>query len=571
MTSFHPRHDNSTSSEQSPMNKTSLTSVPIGVFRAGLTLVEIMIALTMTLVVLGAMMTAFQFASEQMQMGRGVMEMANRLRSGEELLRSDLANLTVDPRPYTETTNPNGYFEIVEGPHRDLNFPLTAQDTVAPAGQWDFDGFGTHLIRDTNSNSVPDPIDAQLTGGPDVNMDNIDDDFDPNFAGNSFRGDHDDIWMGTVRAKGQPFRGRYIPPDTTAPIVTVPSTTEATIDFPNFSINEINVIESPLAEIIWWSDYQDTNSNYIADFQSESVTVYRRVRLIRPDLTLPAFQTQTLAMQYLATTDISARIVIVNQTAPAVTYFQVVANDIKDLTIRENRFCHHPIVGTSAGFPQFLNRGTLWGLRSADYVVGATSVNIEPNGNDILLTDVAAFDLKVYSPNASIGVTDGVTVEPHDIGYVSIPAANKAPIGGYVDLGHSGGGWFGGLATSRSRLTYQFRFDLPAAPQLTGLMDTVYDTWTPHYESDGIDQDAFLGDTTGFDQGTNGVNDVGAIENPVSHAIETGTPAPDDDAERETRPPYPFPIRGIKATIRLVEPNTKQIHQSSVIHSYVPE
>ena len=38
--------------------------------RRGLTLIEIMIALTMTLIVLGAMMQAFQYASGQMQMGR---------------------------------------------------------------------------------------------------------------------------------------------------------------------------------------------------------------------------------------------------------------------------------------------------------------------------------------------------------------------------------------------------------------------------------------------------------------------------------------------------------------------
>ncbi len=87
--------------------------------RRGLTLIEIMIALTMTLIVLGAMMQAFQYASGQMQMGRATMEMANRLRSAEELLRSDLKNLTVEPRPYTGVANPNGYFEIIDGSMRD--------------------------------------------------------------------------------------------------------------------------------------------------------------------------------------------------------------------------------------------------------------------------------------------------------------------------------------------------------------------------------------------------------------------------------------------------------------------
>jgi hypothetical protein len=117
-------------------------------------------------------------------------------------------------------------------------------------------------------------------------------------------------------------------------------------------------------------------------------------------------------------------------------------------------------------------------------------------------------------------------------------------------------------------LSYQYRIDkgtsAPNAIHRLGLFETVYDTWTPLYESDGLNQD---GDMTGgspsvaiIDEGTNGINDAGG-----------GTAAPDDDGERETRPPYPFPVRGIKATIRLVEKNTKQIHQSSVIHSYVPE
>ena len=85
-------------------------------------------------------------------------------------------------------------------------------------------------------------------------------------------------------------------------------------------------------------------------------------------------------------------------------------------------------------------------------------------------------------------------------------------------------------------------------------MTNVWDTWTPEYESDGLDQD--LDDED--DQGTNGVNDGG------SNVI-------DDPAERETIPPYTQPIRGMKVTLRLVEKGTKQVHQISIIHSFVPE
>ncbi len=93
----------------------SPTSARTSLRRRGLSLIEIMIALTMTLIVLGAMMTAFQYASAEMQSGRALMELANRARTAESLLRSDLAHLTVEPRPYAQTSNPPGFFEYIEG------------------------------------------------------------------------------------------------------------------------------------------------------------------------------------------------------------------------------------------------------------------------------------------------------------------------------------------------------------------------------------------------------------------------------------------------------------------------
>lgn len=531
---------------------TSSRTRPSLATRRGLSLIEIMIALTMTLIVLGAMMTAFQFASQQMQLGRAVMEMANRLRAAEEVLRNDVSNLTVEPRPYTESTIPNGYNEIVEGPLRDLRYPLTAIDSVAPVGF--LDG-----IRDTDGDTIPDPIDVDTTGGFDTNGNGVDDRFDPTIAGNSYKGDYDDVWMGTVRSEDQPFRGRYIAPNGTFTIGTnVYNGLDPTAGF------STDVIESPLAEICWWTAYTDINGNETDDFVGESIKVYRRVLLIRPGLNLPTFGTFGEALSYLATTDISAR--VVTFTDGATTLHRVVANDIKDLANRQNRYCHAAygnVFSTTYGAPRrLLDRSKLWDLRSADYVVNGAVVSLEYNGNDIMLTDVVSFDLKVYSPNALVDVAGGVAVEPGDIGFVST-SGSATGLGAFVDLGHTGGGWFGGFATGLSQLTYQYRLDLSAPPiEIVGLMETAYDTWTPLYESDGLNQD---GDDDGgapaaalIDEGTNGIDNG-------------GTAAPDDDLERETRPPYPYPVRGIKVTIRLIEKNTKQIHQSSVIHSYVPE
>ena len=153
-----------------------------------------------------------------------------------------------------------------------------------------------------------------------------------------------------------------------------------------------------------------------------------------------------------------------------------------------------------------------------------------------MLTDVVSFDMKLYSPNAGVAVAGGVTVEPSDIGYAFV-SGTATGLGAFVDLGYidalPGLGWFEGYSTSLSQLTYQYRLDLfPGAPvEVVGLMETVYDTWTPIYESDGLNQD---GDNDGgspaaplIDEGTNGLDNGGPA-------------APDDDSERETRPPYPF-------------------------------
>ena len=85
-----------------------------------------------------------------------------------------------------------------------------------------------------------------------------------------------------------------------------------------------------------------------------------------------------------------------------------------------------------------------------------------------------------------------------------------------------------------------------------------FDTWSYHYEHDGLDQDKQIGDTHGPDQGTNGFDD-------------DGNGIVDDVGERETSPPYPVPLRGIKIRIRCYEPDSRQVHEISIIHSFVPE
>lgn len=562
--------------------------------RSALTLIEILIALTMTLIVLGAMMTAFQWASVEMQNRRATLEMANRLRLAEERLRLDLESVTVDPRPYTDSTNPNGFWEYVEGPRRDSFQPFTADDS-------DSDGIRDRAAVDANNNGQIGDGEFTPTSYYPVPVA-----FDPDAVGNTHNGDIDDMWAATIRARNRPFRGRIITPNG-----TIGSTSYQTIVHPAGGTAPVSTIESPLAEVVWWTNHNDLDGDYALDLD-ETVTVYRRQLLIVPPSTvLPIFLSSEAAAEYLAATDISARITTFVDTGT--TFYQITPNTTKELAHRGTRFGRQPATGTAASvFPFPIRRSTLFAQRAGEYsrtsgfdlsgTNGVTEsvdgVAINYNGSDIMLTDVASFDIKVYSPNAMVASAGGlnVLVEPSDGGFTHgsnratlgvgaaqqrMKATDLISLGSFVDLGHFGGTvaaltsdatatpaissltpgevWFSGMPLERSQLAYQYLGDLfPTAASrpavINGLTSLVYDSWTPVYESDGVDQD---GSGT-VDQATNGVDDGG----PAS---------PDDSTELETTPPYPVPVRGIKVSIRLIEKGTKQVHQASIVHSYVPE
>ncbi len=456
----------------------------IGV-RSGLTLIEIMIALTMTLIVLGAMMIAFQYASKEISRGRAVIEMSNQLRSVQELIRNDLNGLTVDPRPHTQTASAEGYFELIEGPSRDQLNAVTVTD--------------------------------------------------------NYLGDVDDILAFTSRSASRPFRGRLQNAGTVPAGVPVLSN----------SVGQAYIQESSVSEIVWSTDWADRDTDSLVDYD-ETVSVLRRTLLIRPDLgfvsipELPGPAENILAaQQFFATNDISCR--WIDSDGNGIRDL-IVANTLADLAKRENRYAHNSVV-----FPHVIGRPHLsadptFGFRMAD--IDAAAV-LTLTGNDVVLTDNCSFDFKVYSPNSGICEVSNLILDPNDPGFDEASATLPVfAVGGYVDLNHGtdpitslangSTGWFSATPHLKSQLF---------AP------DMVYDTWSPHYEHDGVNQD---GDLLA-DEGTNGVNNGG------------GGAGVDDNDERETMPPYAQPLRGIKLSIRMVEKNTKQVRQTSVIHSFVPE
>ena len=79
-----------------------------------------------------------------------------------------------------------------------------------------------------------------------------------------------------------------------------------------------------------------------------------------------------------------------------------------------------------------------------------------------------------------------------------------------------------------------------------------YDTWSMHYEFNGVDDDL----DALIDEGTNGLDD-------------NNDGLPDDIGEFETSPPYPVPLRGIEVRIRCYEPSSKQVRQTTIRHTFI--
>ena len=609
--------------------------------RQGLSLVEVLVAMTMTLIVLGVMARAFNFASIEMSKGRAGLEMTNRLRSVQTLFRKDLRRLTVEAKPYFDLTEqPKGYFELVEGPRTDVN----AQ------------------------------IDAAAT--PTINE---------NTLNNLAVGDYDDVWAGTIKTESRPFKGRLEQTD-----LTVTATPPV--------IFNTTVQKSKFAEVVWFATFQDVDGNGVAEtVDGDFIRLYRRQLLIDPTNPLLLAEIPKINARIAATAP-AARLGLVNQffrnndfsvrvtqfiDGAGNTSFALTPNTLEGLAIRGNRFCH---VNPSAAFPltPFANlpnppNQDLPQTRTLNVLLLAQ--RLASNEEDLMLTGCLGFDLKVFSPDAKsvvqfapVVTTGGTTAyqvndyaKPSDIGGAVLSQANIAggapmlvedsfdgipgndatfltslPLmtgwtsleGEYVDLGAGNGSvqtltspraWsnpltllrlspavavVGGATASRSPdpgiLGRQpFPFASPAFPftgttvfpAVPAYRERVYDTGTSWYNSNsyplgsnGIDDDGDglidEGNTlpldfdanndgninlTDIDADASGSADIDEIINTSGGSGSDGIIDNNTNFIERIVPPYNVKLRGIQASIRVLERNSGQIRQLTLRSSLSPQ
>jgi hypothetical protein len=470
--------------------------------RSGMTLVEMLVAITATLLLMGAVGQMFSMFGAAISGSRAVLDLDSQMRNAAWRLRSDLAGATARPVPPLGADEGEGYFEIIEGPATDRT--EAADNTTVAAG------------------------------------------------------DCDDVLLFTSRNTETPFIGR-------AP--TVSGSAASLKD--NF--------ESTLAEIGWFA------RRTLPATTPVTFTLYRKQLLVMGYVGTAPFHSSPGSDNSISLTASPFSSVLPSQLWSY--YFNMPCdvsvrrqrnrlhpNALADLTRREFRFMHNLSGITSSGsFPYpFVAHQTPSTDSTREVLPAAVDGVIfdstsQRYGEDVVLANVLAFDVRVFDPAAPVAASaSGATaLVPND----QVPLSAAVASGCYVDLGN-GVSSNSLLALASGTIAPRFFGSGHSKSKLAASGTRTFDTWSTHYEANGIDEDGMQG----VDQGTDGIDNDdpadGTADEPAYDADGDGVF--EDLGEAETMPPYPVPLRGIEVRIRCYEPASRQVRQVTVRHTFVP-
>ena len=504
--------------------------------RVGLTLPEVLIALSITLVILLAMMQAFSVASKDIGAGRNRLILAERVRSAADLIRSDLEQLSLNVRPTVTASENLGFFEYVDGGLRDMSYSGTAS---------------------------------------------------------SILGDVDDVLMFTVKSTGEPFRGRFdgqMIQSSEAEVIYFTSWTDTDGNgFKNYG-DQIRIHRRMLLirpDLIGAIQSTDATVNVIF----KNAVAYDTYINGNPALD-PTLKNRSEYAKFLQFNDVSLSW---DQVDPVVTvgsetFRRMRPNSLGSLFNPKNRTGHHaslfPHPAIVDGRPGYRPETFI-----SDLILQGTGT-----GNDVVMENVVGFDVKIFDPSIEVFAFAGQPVLPHDPGYgiQRLAASSDATVvqvqgfGGFVDLGafeyraiNGTPGIANNFAASVAE-NYNFAYwrqrtvagsnfiaNQPAPNYYLGpAANTIeiyeiyatgptYSTWTKDFENDGIDNDQ------------DGLIDEG------SDGLPSGNGMPDMRNDADSAPPYNFPVSAVQVTLRtasfdadrLQTRATDQVIQSQVVVS----
>lgn len=559
--------------------------------RPAFTLVELLVATTLSLVILGIMSYMFGSVTKSVNEQRSAIEVRQQLRAVANQLRQELEGITLVPTPRVDPAKEAGYFEYMEGPYGAVYDPRYR--APGPNGRNDpylwSDGGRPQISTNTT-------VYASTVGQDDT------------------VGDADDVIMFTSRNLKIPFRGRASDgAESQSPEAEVTYFVRGTTLYRRVLLVGSNYRGGIIAQTTVPTIPAGAPSSYRAGLQDFPLI-----------LQSPVASRSATADSLYAYYDVSFREEVVSGKNVSKV------NTLGDLSKREYRFAHQPLLfpyevrgwgpigmptigecsdpdwkfpeprfeGLAAGaawwagldqtkFDRGLGRnldplgfdprrnsfpwqtsgtpsingltgqlntfadGTATQPTSGQYVYWGTT---NRQGDDIILNNVLAFDVKIWDPEAPVYV-DGQTAvtqgDPRYYALLSNTGSTVSASGSFVDLNYAQNNsrsWFSGPGDSRSPLRTSATSGVNGGFWLPALYDTV----STHYEYDGVDND---GDGL-YDEGSDGVDNdgVGGV---------------DDPGEWEFIPPYNRSPRGVQIKIRVFEPSTNEIREVSIVHYFV--
>lgn len=542
--------------------------------RAAMTLVEMLVATTCTLILMGLVGQLFGVFGNAVSGSREVMQLDAEMRSVAWRLRQDLKGVTAPTLPPLDPDDALGYFEYIDGPMRDFGLAVGQP----PGGLADL----TRLF-----------------------------------------GDCDDVLLFTTKSPDAPFVGRFgnasIESDTAEVAWFLrPSPSGGMYSLYRKQLLVIGNVSSGV-----FSQYGNRMPILAAieDSDENGVINGSEVDSLADGMINGPWQQFYEQEQY----DIAARA----EPNVGIGGYWLTPCTLSNLTNRENRFLHHygpydpnlsrspwgaglgncrtrtgadgqnpgqipgPPFGSDLWYPYMFPTfdGTPHHFQNANPPPGLVFSGSR-SGEDVVLTNVIGFDVKAYDPTAQVRALSGTPTLPGDPGYLvtlaSTPSVATPAAGCYVDLRYDDRvspfsifpdprvpGVVGASAFSTvgqpihssvsANMVNHNRLAGGILPQFP-----VYDTWSADYESNGMseDRDPIADEgVDGEDNDADGFVDDGPLDLDGDGFVNQSN---NERGEQETAPPYSFPLRGIEIRLRCYEPRSRQIRQVTVRHTFVP-
>jgi hypothetical protein len=243
----------------------------------GFTLVELLIAMTITLLMMAGLAKSFAVIGESIKSGRSQVTLSSKMRGISYRMRSDLRSRTCSATPPITTEEGAGYFLYYEGPLTEHTFGLFGAEPTRTLESGEVLRAGD--TTDSDSDMVPDFFDPDVRSGP-------------TYRRLAQYGDFDDYIAFTAEAPGNDWFTGKVP--------------AYLVDDDAVDPMEPRIIRSKYAEIIVWAAprwqvdaasntlqlanhpsamplYQDDNN----DLAPDEIVLHQRILLIRPDLNVP--------------------------------------------------------------------------------------------------------------------------------------------------------------------------------------------------------------------------------------------------------------------------------------------